>query len=212
MYAVDMHTHTSHYSTCGHQTIEELVLAAYEKGLHAICVTEHEFRWPDEDLREVVRRLGLEGKITVLAGEEIPSYSSDGVRYGDWLIFGIEKTIGRGDIRQILPWVHEQGGIVIAAHPMRPGYNSDKIVYELDVDALEVRNKAYGPDEEAKAWECVRRTGKLPVANSDAHRAEHVGMYVTYFEQPVLTLQDLLRQIRERRVRVEPQIRTAAAG
>lgn len=204
MYPVDMHTHTSHYSSCGHQTIEELVRAAHARGLQAVCVTEHHFRWPDHDLAEIARRLGLSDSLTVLGGEEISAIASDGTRQGDYLVFGIAETLGPGDIRDIIRRVHDQGGIVIAAHPMRHGYNSDKIVYELDLDAIEVYNKNHGPREQNMAWQCVEATGVLAVGCSDAHRAEHVGMYLTYFSRPVFSVADLIDQVKTRRVR--PQL------
>jgi predicted metal-dependent phosphoesterase TrpH len=202
VYAVDMHTHTSHYSSCGHQTIEELIWAAHQGNLDAVCVTEHGFRWPDEDLAEVVRRMGLEGQITVLSGEEIAAYDSDGVRQGDYLVFGVPQIGERWEVHELIAHVHAEGGIVIAAHPMRAGYGSDRLVYSLELDALEVYNKNHTPEDIAKAWHCVKATGVLSVGSSDAHRVEHVGMYVSYFAEPVRTIADLVRQIKARKVRV----------
>lgn len=215
MYPVDMHTHTSHYSTCGHQTIEELLQAAHRRSLHAVCITEHAYRWTDEDLVEVVRRLGLEGQLTALGGEELACYARDGTRQGDYLVFGpTHRLEGTWDVRELIPYVHEIGGIVIGAHSMRAGYNSDRIVYELDLDALEIHSKNHKPEEAAKALECARTRGLLPVCCSDGHRAEHVGMYFTYFAEPVASVADLIRQIKARRVRSDcgDAIATLAAG
>jgi len=208
MYPVDMHLHTSHYSMCGHQTIEELITTAVERGLHAACVTEHSFRWSDEDLAKVVRRLGLQEKITVLGGEEVSCRAKDDTRQGDYLVFGLPHLDVQDapDVRDLIEEVHARGGIVIAAHPMRQGYNSDRIVYELDLDALEVYNKNHGPEEQEKARECVRATGVLAVGNSDAHRVEHVGMYRTYFAEPVRSIEGLVRQIKARQVSLEDSI------
>ena len=215
MYAVDMHTHTQHYSSCGHQTIHELLAAAHERGLYAVCVTEHHHRWDDEALAEALEEVGLTGKLVALAGEEISCYSPDGIRQGDYLVYGLEESIGHQmHVYELIKMVHARGGIVIAAHPFREGYGSSEIVCELDIDAIEVFNKAHTPENEREAWECGQRRGLVMVGNSDAHRPEHVGMNVTYFQEPVDSIDDLMRQIREWKVsiRVPNLVRMAAGG
>lgn len=214
MYAVDMHTHTEHYSSCGHQTIHELIEAAANKGLHAVCVTEHHHRWSDEELARAVEEVGVGGELVVLAGEEISCYSPKGVRQGDYLVYGLESSIGdRMDVYALIEMVHERGGIVVAAHPFREGYGSAELMWHLQVDAIEVFNKAHTPENERQAWECAQSRGIVMVGNSDAHRPEHVGMNVTYFAEPVRSIEDLVRQVREGKVSIEvPRLVRMAAG
>jgi hypothetical protein len=204
MYPVDFHVHTTHYSGCGHQTIDELVSVALDRGLHAVCVTEHHFRWFEEDLLAVLLRMGVYGRIAVLPGEEIAAYADDGTKQGDYLVFGVPHPIGRRDVRRLIPEVHGLGGIVIAAHPMRAGYGSADMVGELPLDGLEVFNRNHDPAQQRQALESTRRSGVLPLGASDAHRVEHVGMYVTYFEEPLATVDDLVAQVKARRVWIEP--------
>ncbi len=214
MYCVDLHTHTLHYSGCGHQTIEELIEAAVEAGLHAVCVTEHRFKWPDEHLREVVERMGLSERISVLAGEEIACYGPDGSKQGDWLVFGLPWTIGEDmDVFELAELVHRSGGIIIAAHPFREGYFNPDTFPRVPMDAIEALTKNHPPELAAKSIEFSRRTGVPLVNASDGHRAEQVGMYATLFPEPVREVGDIIRQIREKKVRAElPRSLLAAAG
>ncbi len=214
MYPVDMHTHTEHYSSCGHQTIHELLQAAHARGLHAVCVTEHHHRWSDEALAQALADVGLTGQLIALAGEEISCYSADGVRQGDYLVYGLPEPIGHQmDVYELIEMVHSRGGIVIAAHPYREGYGSAEIVCDLDIDAIEVYNKAHTPENERDAWECAQRRGLPAVGNSDAHRPEHVGLHVTLFREPVTDVTSLIRQVKAGQVSIPvPELVRAAAG
>lgn len=51
---IDLHTHTSHPSPCGHMTAGELIEAAIEAGLSGVAVIEHLV--PRRDLHR--RRVG----------------------------------------------------------------------------------------------------------------------------------------------------------
>ncbi|MBC7288471.1 MAG: PHP domain-containing protein [Armatimonadetes bacterium] len=211
MFRLDMHTHTSHFSPCGHQTIGELLSAAAERGLHVVCVTEHHYRWPDDALQQAAAEAGVADKLVVLGGEEISCYGPDGVRQGDYLVYGLPASIGaKMDVHELIQLVHGHGGIVVAAHPFREGYGSDKIVASLPVDALEVYNKAHTFEQQVRAWKCAERSGILPVGNSDAHAPEEVGRYVTFAQEPVRSLADFIRQVRERKVWVPAPTRQAA--
>jgi hypothetical protein len=203
-YPVDFHVHTTHYSYCGHQTIDEVIAVALERRLHAVCLTEHHFRWFEEDLHDALVRNGAYGRLVLLPGEEIAAYADDGTKQGDYLVFGVDHSLGRHDVRRLITEVHDLGGIVIAAHPMRTGYGSDEIIEHLDLDGVEVYNKNHDPAQQLQAWESTQRSGVLPLGASDAHRVQHVGMHVTYFPEPIATVGDLVDCIRNRLTRIDP--------
>jgi predicted metal-dependent phosphoesterase TrpH len=203
-YPVDFHVHTTHYSNCGHQTIDEVIAVALERGLHAVCLTEHHFRWFEEDLHDVLVRTGAYGRLVLLPGEEIAAFADDGTKQGDYLVFGVDHSMGRHDVRRLIPEVHDLGGIVIAAHPMRTGYGSDEIVEHLALDGLEVYNKNHDAAQQLQAWRSTQRSGILPLGASDAHRVEYVGVHVTYFPEPIATLDEFVKGIRNRRTRIDP--------
>ena len=45
---VDLHSHTSAYSECGRDSLTAMVRAAMDRGLDALCVTEHDVVYPEE--------------------------------------------------------------------------------------------------------------------------------------------------------------------
>ena len=49
---IDLHAHTSPRSNCSRTTLEELVVTARSHGLDALCITEHDVRWPDDELAD----------------------------------------------------------------------------------------------------------------------------------------------------------------
>ncbi len=54
---IDLHAHTSPRSNCSRTTLEELVETARSRGLDALCITEHDVRWPAEELADASRLL-----------------------------------------------------------------------------------------------------------------------------------------------------------
>ncbi|MEP6624162.1 MAG: PHP domain-containing protein, partial [Acidimicrobiia bacterium] len=49
---IDLHAHTAPRSNCSRTTLEELVTTARAHGLDALCITEHDVRWPDAELAD----------------------------------------------------------------------------------------------------------------------------------------------------------------
>jgi predicted metal-dependent phosphoesterase TrpH len=108
--AVDFHTHSSMWSD-GTLTPWGLVLEAERQGLDAIAITGHN-QIADGQLGRWFSR--LVGGPTVLPGEEItsPSYHL--------IAAGIETRVSsRQPAAGAIDDVHRQGGIAIAAHPLR---------------------------------------------------------------------------------------------
>ena len=66
MISIDLHVHTSRYSFCSHISPEELIRLAPERGIDGIVITEHDWQWTNEEIknlqesleRKAVHRLG----------------------------------------------------------------------------------------------------------------------------------------------------------
>ena len=166
----DLHTHTVHSD--GRRTPAELAAAARAAGLDFIASTEH---------NTTSASLGWGAHagpdLLVLDGQEVTT------RDGHWLALGLgpgpvvewRYRAGDGGLGRALAGVHERGGLAVAAHPFLPLPGGDWRFGYQGLDAVEVWNGPWTPDDEATlgAWqELLAGTGgrSLPaVAGSDAH-------------------------------------------
>ncbi|TEU02097.1 MAG: PHP domain-containing protein, partial [Dehalococcoidia bacterium] len=64
---IDLHTHTRPLSHDSLLSPDELIEAAKAAGLDAVCLTEHDFTWEPEKVRELSRRHAF----TVIPGIEV---------------------------------------------------------------------------------------------------------------------------------------------
>ena len=53
---IDIHTHTTHLSDDSDLTPDDLIVAAKEAGLDAVCITEHDRFWSAEAVTRLSRR------------------------------------------------------------------------------------------------------------------------------------------------------------
>ncbi len=206
----DIHLHTDYYSSCSLMHPGELIQQAVKLGLDGIAITEHGIRWPDEKFDELRRQAEPHGLI-LINGQEVNTYSRQNGTEGDFLVFGVKKSLGSDfPARELVAKVQGEGGILIAAHPYkRSRLNRERyfgvgdLLYELALDALEL----YHPHHDEEALEKVRRAmevlGLPGTGSSDAHKVQAVGSYVTIFENPVQSEEDFIREIRAGRVRGE---------
>ena len=210
MMAFDIHLHTRTYSDCSFISPPDLIHQAVQANLQGIALTEHGMRWPDEKFDEL-RRLADPHGLILINGQEIQASSSRNGMEGEFLVFGLKKSlVTKFSARDLVERVHGEGGILIAAHPYklsRSGrlryYGAGDRVYELGLDALEL----YHPDHDEEALKKVRRameTLAIPgTGGSDAHKVFEVGSCVTLFESKILSEQDFIREIRKGNIGAE---------
>jgi predicted metal-dependent phosphoesterase TrpH len=210
MMAFDIHLHTRTYSDCSFISPPDLIHQAVQANLQGIALTEHGMRWPDEKFDEL-RRLADPHGLILINGQEIQASSSRNGMEGEFLVFGLKKSlVTKFSAQELVERVHGEGGILIAAHPYklsRSGrlryYGAGDRVYELGLDALEL----YHPDHDEEALKKVRRameTLAIPgTGGSDAHKVFEVGSCVTLFESKILSEQDFIREIRKGNIGAE---------
>jgi hypothetical protein len=167
-YRGDLHTHTVHSD--GARTPAELAAAARAAGLDFVASTEH---------NTASASLGWGGHagpdLLMIDGQEVTT------RDGHWLALGLAPgtvadwryRAADGALDRVLDELHGRGGLAVAAHPCHPLPGCTWRFGHRGMDAVEVWNGPWTPDDEAALarWDRLLATGRyLPaVGGSDAH-------------------------------------------
>jgi predicted metal-dependent phosphoesterase TrpH len=166
--SIDLHVHTSRYSSCA-EYLEptSLAAAAAARGLAGVVIAEHDILWAAEEV-EVLQRLAP--PVRLYRGVECS------VRGAHLLVIGLEdaaRLYRNMPFEEAVEVAHEAGAVVILAHPFRDGDPHDLPV-DL-VDAVEVASTSFSAVEAQRSWRLARQRGKPAVAGSDAHALARVG-------------------------------------
>lgn len=191
---IDLHMHEKRYSKDSFLSLEEMVAIARKRGLDAICITDHDSMGIREYAAEYAEKTGF----PIFVGIEYYSLQ------GDILAFGIDEyPEERIDAQAFIDAVHEQGGVVISAHPFR--HNRRGLEDNLDtlkgVDAIEILNGSTLPDAAMMAVKYAEKYGFAVTGGSDCHYPDKVGVCATYFPNEVRTMDDLAAAIRGKECR-----------
>jgi len=204
---IDLHIHTGRYSGCSNIDPVMAITRAKEVGLDGIALTEHGIRWPDEEIHKLLKQANIPGFI-VLPGQEIACYSAKGKFQGEFLVFGFHSSLGSNKTaEQLIEIVHNNGGIVIAAHPFKRhdtgqgyyGSGDDTPVFNLD--AIEVEHPSYDGEARRRAALTAETMGIAGIGCSDAHDLRDIGKCRSVFENEVRDIKTLCEEVRARRVR-----------
>jgi hypothetical protein len=179
-YRGDLHTHTVHSD--GTRTPAELAAAARAAGLDFVASTEHNTASANLGWG---RHAGPD--LLVLDGQEVTT------RDGHWLALGLgpgavvdwRHRAADGGLGRALAGLHDRGGLAVAAHPFCPFPGCGWAFGYQGLDAVEVWNGPWTPDDEAalEAWDRMLAAGALAgrflpaVGGSDAHGSgDRVGL------------------------------------
>ncbi|MFO0608285.1 MAG: CehA/McbA family metallohydrolase [Polyangiales bacterium] len=159
----EMHAHTRFSD--GFLSPFDLVVHARRQGLHAIAVTEHNLVFPALLARWFSRATG--GPI-VLVGEEVTSSRYHVHAYGLR-----DRVLPTYDPARVIDAVHAQGGLVVAAHPVREFWPALVPVRER-LDGAEIMHPiAFGAARGAWSWSQMAEFFEGAAANG--HRLTAVG-------------------------------------
>ncbi len=202
----DLHTHTvfsyqgdvSDRESDSSIQMEDLPYLIRTSGLDGLVLTDHmtmeagndEFRRVKEANHDVVMLRGME-------------YHSD---HSHLLLFGIDddevcRRFGMyGPAQEVIDFVNSQGGVVVPAHPYQKNYThnlGDKVFNLNGLTALETINGALPEQLNVKA-QIAAMVMRLPgTGGSDAHWNGKVGQVYTEFSNPVHSMDDLVRELKD---------------
>lgn len=172
---IDLHNHTTLSSLCSVLHPEDLIRLCMERGLDAVCVTEHDTRAGGEAAMEMGKKAGF----TVIPGMEVHTEE------GDILTFGIRREGLAGiSVAELARIAQLDGGVLIPAHPYRltaASLHDSLFKYPGAFTAIEVLNGNCGSPEIKKAAAAALRLGLPMTGGSDAHGTRMAGRYCTDF-------------------------------
>ena len=199
---IDLHTHTHPLSHDSLLSPDQLVEAAKAAGLDGICLTEHDFFWDSDQVRELQQRHDF----LVVPGVEVNTED------GHFLVFGLDRFVyGMHRTTDLAEMANAAGGALVAAHPYRRQLPFDlrhdgdwTVALEraaanpayAHVCAMEAHNGRGSAREDAFAREICARLGLPAVAGSDCHELADVGRCATEFERPLEGLANLIAELR----------------
>jgi histidinol phosphatase-like PHP family hydrolase len=169
---IDLHVHTKERSSCGRSGEEEMIQAAIAFGLDGLAFTDH------HRLVALDRLEGLNRKYApfrIFGGIEISVTEGE-----DVLVLGVRDLALEAcswSYAELFAFVRERGGFLILAHPFRYHDGIDIDIERYPPDAIEVHSKNIGACDESQICAVLARRALRPLCNSDAHQAEHVGLY-----------------------------------
>ncbi|MDE2967036.1 MAG: PHP domain-containing protein [Chloroflexota bacterium] len=184
---IDMHSHTSVFSTDSNLLPHETLERAAERGLDAVVLTEHDVLWPADRVARLSEQVG----ILVLPGIEVTT------ELGHVLVYGLTETFPRiTDSKRLHEYCRERDALMYLAHPARdPGLRVSRAAMDL-FDGVEGLNGCDGPLQNQSASSRGRTRPLPPIGGSDSHALHEVGTAATEFAAEVATLEDLMAALR----------------
>lgn len=186
---IDMHTHTSVYSTDSNLLPHEALARAAERGLDGVVLTEHDVVWPADRVARLAEQVG----ILVLPGVEVTT------ELGHVLVYGLSELIPRiTDSKRLRALCDDRNALMFLAHPARdPGLRVPRAAMEL-FDGVEGLNGCDGPLQNQSASSRGRSRPLPPIGGSDSHALHEVATAATEFAAEIETLDDLMTALRSR--------------
>ncbi|MBQ4559951.1 MAG: histidinol-phosphatase [Tyzzerella sp.] len=219
MYLYETHLHSSECSACASSTAREMVRRYKEAGYAGFVLTNHFITGNTCVPKDISwgERMNMYYDAYLEAKDEAAQLDFDvffGIEhhYGkgkEVLIYGIDLDFLRAhpeietiDIDTLAQLVHEEGGIIIHAHPYRKrGYIPEGVMPRYDVcDGIEVYN---GGDDYATndmAYQDAVRLDKIMTSGGDVHMISEgrIGRTGNNFERRIRTMDELILALRNK--------------
>lgn len=175
---VDLHIHTD-ASQCSTASPASIVEAALSVGLDGIAITDHDTMVNVEAVEDLAPPA-----LEVIAGVEVSTPA------GHLLALGVEACPSEETVEAIITDIHDQGGLVIGAHPFdrfRRNGRETMTKYLAQCDAVEgVNSRCLLARDNYRARITAKQHGLPITGGSDAHFPFEIGRAYTVTEGPVL--------------------------
>ena len=213
MYLYETHLHTKPVSKCASITVQEALELYKSLGYTGVFITNHfidgnmnmaeklsykekiEYYFTDyENGVKIGKELGLD----VFFGIEI-SYKGT-----DFLVYGLDKEwfLAHPEIEQMkkseeLPFMMQNGALVIQAHPYREAHYIDHIrLFPRAVHGVEVDNACRKDFENDMAKHYASAYGLIAFAGTDIHHATQKRFAGIMVEKPITNELDFISRIK----------------
>lgn len=185
---IDMHVHTERHSGCAAMSPEAMAQAAIRRGLDAVVITEHDYLWSEDEVRELQAQFPA---LKILRGIEVS------VEEGHALVYGVTRAetgafAFKMPLSALADIVHGAGGVVMLAHPARYEDVVPETVFHTDLDGVEVFSMNVRMYMEAAIQHLQASMGLPGIAGTDAHVTDSLGYYATDFRAAIDTERDLV--------------------
>ena len=211
--AVEMHSHTPRSDgLIEPERIGAWTKALYKKGYFrhehfavplVVMITDHDYIYAHDDLQAIP----YDETLTFLSATEVSTEHGHVLYYGSHpeVVHAFElhqqqlsvKPNGPEFLRQINALDY---GVAIPAHP----YRETSVLRELPGDdvapmliALEMLNGKTPVDQNRQAIEYVKQHDLRGIGGSDAHQMSRLYSYLTLFDGPIHSVDDLVRALRD---------------
>ena len=185
---VDMHLHEKTHSLDSFLSLDQIVDIAKQKGLDAICITDHD----SMGLRDYAAEYSRKVDFPIFVGVEFFSLQ------GDITAFGIDSFPPmRIAAQDFIDQVNKAGGFCVSCHPFRNNNRGleDNLRHVKGLHGVEVLNGSTSLEANRTALRYCRELGLKAIGASDSHVTNNVGKYVTWLPEKVNTLADFVSQL-----------------
>lgn len=211
--AVEMHSHTSRSDgMIEPRRIAAWTYALYQEGYFrhehravplVVMVTDHDYLYAQDDLQALPSGEGL----TVLPATEVSTEHGHVLYYGAHpeIVHALDLHHPRTSVKPGGPEFFDmvqalQGGVAVPAHP----YRQASVLRTLPADtvpsalvAVETLNGKTSAEQNRAAIDYARRHGLRGVGGSDAHQVSSLYSYLTLFDGPIHSIEDLVIALRQ---------------
>jgi hypothetical protein len=210
--AVEMHSHTPRSDgLIEPQRIQSWTQALYKKGYFrhehlrvplVVMITDHDYIYDAADLRAI----SGDDDLLFLPGAEVSTEQGHVLYYGSHPEVVYTYELNRPQL-SVKPEAHEffdmvndlEAGVAFPSHP----YRETSILRELPgaevapkLAAIEMLNGKTPADQNLMALEYAKQHGIRGIGGSDAHQMSRLYSYVTLFDGPIHSVDDLIVALR----------------
>jgi len=216
MYKYEMHLHTKQVSRCAKFDAKKYVDYYQSNGYDGIFVTDHFYhgncavdKYQDWDtwVEQFCEGYNTAKEYGDAKGFKVFFGFEENFDYDEYLVYGVTpewlkkheeaRTWTRSQMAKL---VHDEGGIVIQAHPFRDVWYISDIKLNLDdVDGIEVINTANKQANNKLALAYAKHFGLYTICASDVHTDPSTRQLgYTAFDTPINNVLDLVNKVKNK--------------